>query len=294
LTFLEGVEFEQVLTTYMQHCLREGIPSLCHDICSLIRGPDSLHWSSSVSSNGGDVGTIPSHSILKDSFEFHRHPLTVLARQIIERFISNLETNCRFESNTESDTNTTTEEAVEEEELPTALLWSYYLHAHLLEKSGQLEEALVAIDKSIQHTPTALDMHLKKAKILKKLLRLQEAAEIVNYGRSLDLQDRYLNNKATRYFLRADRVPEAMATIAMFTKHEPDGDPQKVLTTLQCNWYELELARSYCRQKMWGYGLKKYHDILKHFKDYIEDMFEFHNYAFRKVGSYIYIKKYQQ
>lgn len=276
LTFLDGVEFEQALTVYMKHCLREGIPSLCHDICSLIRGPNFLHWPITDASAPGSATV--TNTVVCDSFDFRTHPLTTLARQIVEKYISNLEATNRFESHESSADSDT------DIEPPSALLWSYYLLAHLLEKCGLLQEALVVIDKSIDHTPTALDIHLKKAKILKKLLHLQEAAEIVNYGRSLDLQDRYLNNKATRYFLRANRIPEAMATISLFTKHEPDGDAQKTLTNLQCNWYELELARAYGRLHQWGYALKKYHDILKHFKDYIEDMFDFHNYAFRKVN----------
>lgn len=290
MTFLDGSEFEKVLTQYTKYCLREGIPSLCHDICSLIRGPDSLHWPS-ISSNGTSVGNAEATSnvnrvVVSDCYEFRSHPLAILARQIIERFITNLESSSSFKSSvSEAETEAKEDGHIEP---PTALLWSYYLLAHLLEKSGLLQEAVVAIDKSIEHTPTALDMHLKKAKLLKKLLRMHEAAEIVNYGRSLDLQDRYLNNKATRYYLRADRVPDAMSTIAMFTKHEPGEDAQKALTTLQCNWYELELARAYGRLRQWGYALKKYHDILKHFKDYTEDMFDFHNYAFRKVSKTIY------
>ena len=31
-------------------------------------------------------------------------------------------------------------------------------------------------------------------------------------------QDRYLNNKTTKYLLRADRVQQGMDTIALFTK----------------------------------------------------------------------------
>ena len=55
--------------------------------------------------------------------------------------------------------------------------------------------------------------------------------------RQMDLQDRFLNNKATKYFIRADLVPQAMTTIAMFTKHE--GDTQKTLFDLQCTWFVL-------------------------------------------------------
>ena len=38
-------------------------------------------------------------------------------------------------------------------------------------------------------------------------------------GRVLDLADRYINNKTTKYLLRADCVAQAQATIALFTTH---------------------------------------------------------------------------
>lgn len=37
-------------------------------------------------------------------------------------------------------------------------------------------------------------------------------------ARKLDLQDRFINTKATKYFLRADKVKEAQDTIGLFTK----------------------------------------------------------------------------
>ena len=55
-----------------------------------------------------------------------------------------------------------------------------------------------------------------------------------------------MNNKTTKYLLRADEVSRAMDTIAMFTKY--DGDPQYALQELQCSWYAVELAESYTRQ----------------------------------------------
>jgi len=113
-------------------------------------------------------------------------------------------------------------------------LWSLFLRAHIFEISGRLSEALADIDEAIAHTPTALDMLTKKARILKKCGDLVAASEVLERCRALDLQDRYLNNKSTKYLLRADNVPKAMDTIAMFTKHE--GDPQYTLFELQCNW----------------------------------------------------------
>ena len=68
------------------------------------------------------------------------------------------------------------------------------------------------------HTPTALDMHIKKGHLLKKLGDYTSASEIVEVCRSLDLQDRYLNNIATKRFLQADNIDKAIETISMFTK----------------------------------------------------------------------------
>ena len=44
------------------------------------------------------------------------------------------------------------------------------------------------------------------------------ASEWMEQARGLDLADRYLNTKSTRYLLRADRMEQAQKTIALFTK----------------------------------------------------------------------------
>lgn len=44
------------------------------------------------------------------------------------------------------------------------------------------------------------------------------AAKSVEEARSLDLADRYLYTKATRFFLRADNVPEARKIESVYTK----------------------------------------------------------------------------
>ena len=62
-------------------------------------------------------------------------------------------------------------------------------------------------------------------------------------GRALDLQDRYLNNKAAKYHLRADLTKEAFDLMSMFTRYE--GDPQQYLADMQCNWFELEAGDSF-------------------------------------------------
>lgn len=196
--------------------------------------------------------------------------------ELLESYIVNLKTSERFES-----ASTSSEES---KEVPTSLLWAMFLKSHLLEMSGRYEEALVLIDECIEHTPTALDMYLKKARILKDMGAYNLAADTMDKCRALDLQDRYLNNKATKYLLRAGQISQALDTIAMFTKH--DGDPQQILFDLQCNWYELEAAEAYAKNGKWGLALKKFYAVQKHFIDYYEDMFDFHAYCMRKVSEF--------
>lgn len=128
---------------------------------------------------------------------------------MLDHYITNLRASSTF-------TETVTEGMTLEP--PTTILWSLFLKAHMLEKSGLLLDALAIIDECLGHTPTALDMHIKKARIVRKLGDPLSASQLVDSCRALDLQDRYLNNKTTKYLLRADNVPQAMDTIAMFTR----------------------------------------------------------------------------
>lgn len=255
----QGEEFHSMLDAHMKKSLRSGIPALYHDVCALVSQP-SPH----------DAFVLV---LAKDSVDFRSHPVTQIALGLVTEYISTLRSNNTFECAPAAGT---------EVEAPTALLWAMFLHAHLLERCGNLQLALSVIDECISHTPTAPDMHLKRARILKQCGSLQQAAEACDEGRALDLQDRYLNNKATKYFLRADYVSRGVATIALFTKHE--GDPQSYLAEMQCNWFELEAGESHCRAKNWSMALKKFHSVQKHFKDYVEDMFDFHGFCIRKSG----------
>lgn len=165
-------------------------------------------------------------------------------------------------------------------EAPTSLLWAKFLKSHLLEKSGRMVEALALIEECILHTPTALDMHIKKAKILRKLGDPQSAADALKFCCSLDLQDRYLNNKTTKYLLRADQVTDAINYIEKFVKGTENA--QQTILDLQCCWYQLEMADSYKRQKKYSMALKKYFAINSHFSLYYEDQIDFHGYCLRK------------
>lgn len=250
-------ELRAALDSHMKDNLRSAIPSLFHDICSLVKVPDPNDSSRVL------------YSI--DAADFKQHEVVKIALELVDAYLVNLRKCNQFDA---ASTRT-------EPEPPTALLWALYLKTHLLEMSGELDAALEVIDEAIAHTPTAIDMFGKRARLLKKLGNYTAAAIAMDECRVLDLQDRYLNNKTTKYFLRADEIPLAMNTIALFTKHE--GDPQQTLYELQCNWYELELAEAYARTKQWGAALRKFYAVRKHFNDYNDDMFDFHGYCMRKV-----------
>lgn len=260
-------ELRPLLDAHLRKGLSDGVPSLYHDVAFLVRQAEPLR------------PTVV--SLVSEPVDFRAHPNTVLALEIVTGFVSQLRATGHYSAADAADN--------KPRENPAALLWTLYLHANLLERSGQLDEAQAVIHQCIEHTPTALDMHTRLGKLLRKSGDVVGAAAIMDNVRAMDLQDRYLNNKATKYLLRADNVPQAMDTIAMFTRHD-GSDPQQTLTDLQCNWYELELAESYARSSKWGLALKKFYSVQKHFMDYVEDMFDFHSYAqARKVFSVEFI-----
>lgn len=256
--------FTTLLDEHMKFNLRKGMPALYHDVCSLIRLPDL--------SNPGQT-TLP-----KEPFDFIQHPITIIASRLVDGYIHNLRETETFDKDAGAGDGNDQQKS---KEAPPALLWALYLKCHLLELSGNLQGAMAVIDQSIDHTPTALDMYCKKAKLMKNMGDFYNASTVMDDCRLLDLQDRYLNNKTTKYLLRADEMKRAMATISMFTKHE--GDSQKILYELQCNWYEIEAAESYARTKQWGLALKKFNAVKKHFNDYYDEMFDFHGYCVRKT-----------
>lgn len=126
-----------------------------------------------------------------------------------------------------------------------------------------------------------------RAIIFKHAGDLQKAMECINQARELDLQDRFINTKCTKYMIRNDHLAEAEATIGLFIKGDHDNNP---LVDLQVMWYAIESGRSFLRQGVPGKALKKFHQVDKHFLDFVEDQFDFHQYAMRKLTLRAYVK----
>ena len=261
----DDAEFPVQLDAYYQSMLRDGVPALYSDFFALLRV-------ASPSQSNRRIAAISAADISAD-------PITSTTLQLLDSYIANLMAHASFTT-------------VEVNEVPSCLMWCLYFRSHVHLKSGNITAALDDINAAIDHTPTGLDLYMLKARILKTCGDYESAATIADYCRSLDLQDRYLNNKATKYLLKANKVDTAMETIAMFTKH--DGDPQRILFDLQCIWYELEIGEAHMRQKQFALALKKFYAVEKHFGDFLEDQFDFHSYCIRKVTLRSYLSMLDQ
>ena len=105
---------------------------------------------------------------------------------------------------------------------PTALLWAYYylaLHlSHPSHPNPSHERSLALLDTALKHTPTLPEIYMAKAMVLKRAGDLWRAAQCMEEARLLDGQDRFLNSKAGKYWLRAGEVDKSIELLGLFTK----------------------------------------------------------------------------
>jgi len=110
---------------------------------------------------------------------------------------------------------------------PSIYLWTlYYLAQHHSYLSNH-SLALHYLHLAITHTPTLPDLHMFKARVLKRCGDYIGAARAVNEARLLDGQDRFLNTKTGKYLLRTACIDEAHQIFGLFTKVHP-----KLLTVI--------------------------------------------------------------
>lgn len=252
LEFLHGDKFQAAFSAYLRPNLRKGVPSL-------FMGLKSLYHDQTKKQIIGKV--------IKDSLES-------LTKNGVFPFGENGQIS-------------TDQDAPQDPEPPSSILWTLYFAAQHHDKLTEYTEALALIDRAISHTPTVIELYTLKAKVLKHAGDPYGAWTSFERARELDLADRYLNTKATLYALRADQVTTAERTIALFTKE--GADSQDVLYDMQCMWYETECAASYLRSKDYGRALKKFVAVEKHFDDILEDQFDFHTYCLRKMTLRAYL-----
>jgi len=268
-------EFKSSIDKYCQRQIVKGVPSLGWDLSSMYLMEEQRP--KNVSHGESTAATTKVRYVLaKDPVDIKSHLVHRLIVQLVDSYIASLASNNTFPSDA------TTVVA------PSTLLWAWYLRSILHEQAAEYAQGITLINKCIEHTPTAVDFYELKARLLEGGGDIQQAANVIDAGRDLDHQDRFINNQATQTLLRAGRGEEAKQRISLFTREE--GNPEHNLYDMQCTWYELELADCWRRKGDLGRSLRKYMAVIKHYQDFHEDQFDFHMYCIRKVTLRTYCK----
>ncbi|KAL9646314.1 hypothetical protein ABK040_014467 [Willaertia magna] len=186
---------------------------------------------------------------------------------------------------------------------PTIVLWVYiYLSQHYLYlKNYKL--SLQYINKAIEHTPTLIENYMILAKIYKNLNLNHLASENMELARHMDLSDRYLNTKSTKYLLRDNNIIKANEVIGIFAKHPiyKDEEPSEQkhyhntnIHYMQGMWFENECGDSHFRKLEFNLAIRHYYFVIQHFNEIKEDQYDFHTYSLRKnvIRNYIEMLRY--
>lgn len=166
----------------------------------------------------------------------------------------------------------------------------YYLAQHYnYHMSRDLAKAEEYVQKAIEKDPKSVDFNMTKARILKHHGNIAEAAKAMDYARSLDLKDRYINSKAAKYMLRNNENEKALKTVGMFTRQDTVGGPLADLLDMQCVWFLTEDGEAFARNGNIGMALKRLHAVTNIFDVWQEDQFDFHSFSLRKGQIRAYI-----
>ncbi|EPQ28976.1 uncharacterized protein PFL1_03266 [Pseudozyma flocculosa PF-1] len=175
-----------------------------------------------------------------------------------------------------------------ESDPPSSYLWSLYYLAQHYSFIGQAQRALAYIDSAIAHSATLPELHMVRARVLKRGGDLEAAADAMVDARLLDGQDRFLNSKAAKYLLRKGDVDEAVKTVGLFTKADAP-DPVFDLNEMQALWYLSEEADAHLRNRDLGMALKRLHQVDRTFQEIYDDQLDFHSYCLRKMTMRSYV-----
>ncbi|RHZ63326.1 hypothetical protein Glove_330g14 [Diversispora epigaea] len=249
LQYITGENFKTLVDEYIRAALRKGVPSLFVNLKNFYDNPQKEK----------------------------------IIEQLVEGYLQCLKKHGTF---TPPNENENEDDIIKEP--PTAHLWTLYLLSQHYDNKRDNTKALKSIDEAIEHTPTLVELYMTKGRILKHGGNISEATKVMNEARELDLQDRFINSKCTKYMLRSNQPIEAENTIGLFTRGDAP-DPITDLMEMQCMWFALEEADCYFRFNKLGKALKRLHQIEKHFSDITDDQFDFHTYCLRKVTLRAYL-----
>ena len=138
------------------------------------------------------------------------------------------------------------------------------------------------IEKAIAHSPTVVELYLIKAKILQFGGNRDAAVALTEFGRNLDLADRYLNALSAKYTLKVDDHDRAKEIMSSFGR---DESKYGNWIDMQVMWYEDHLGRAHYRQENYRLALKNFSWIKYHVDEFHSDCLDFGYHSFM-TGSY--------
>lgn len=166
---------------------------------------------------------------------------------------------------------------------PTYVMWIRAFLASHYRRLHDYAKAHEYIDKAIKHTPTLETLYVEKARIYAREGNTGAAAAQADLARQLDLQDKYLNSKAAKYFFRDNQIEKAEATMQLFYKAPTvPGDTYLTALESQCSWYEVEVGEAFYRR---GDCISALQNLLMfefQHRQNICELNDFHNYVFRR------------
>lgn len=228
-------QFKWAIDQYCRRQIVKGVPSLGSDLSALYLVEEKIQ--------AGTLSELTRYKLATDPVDIKLHGVYSMLVELVDAYIVSLASDGTFPNDTTKHP-------------PSALVWAWYLRCVLYEQAADYGPAISLINKCIDHTPTAVDFYELKSRVLESGGDIQQAADVVNAGRDLDHQDRYINNLATKTLLRAGREEEATKCISLFARHE--APVEENLYDMQCTWFELELADSLRRRGALGRSLRKY------------------------------------
>lgn len=177
-------------------------------------------------------------------------------------------------------------------EIP-ARVWALHFAAQTSSALGDHENAKKRIEEAISAAPEGVvDLLTAKARVLSHAGDAAAAADVYESARKLDLADRYLCSRASKYLIRAGRIDEAIANMSLFVR-KGAGPTEGVLAKYQCVWFEYELALALYAKGDYARALKNFLLVIKDYQEYRSSLNDFHFFVFRKgtVISYYHLIK---
>jgi len=175
-----------------------------------------------------------------------------------------------------------------ETDSPVFKTFAIFALCHHYDFVGDYQQGLTLIETAIKLTPTLVDLYVLKSKLFKHSGNLISASESIEFARSLDGADRYLNSKATKGFLRIGEIEKARKTVMMFAKDSVSKEDSN-LKDMQCMWWEYELGKALARKGDWNGALNIWNDTRSHYLDMADDEFDFNSYCVRKMTIRAYL-----